>query len=64
MKFGIAKRFACEVEVSNGERIIDKYVAVERYAYPMQAPFKLVDDQGNIREIVRKNPYKKDKYNA
>ena len=64
MKFGIAKRFACEVEVSNGERIIDKYVAVERYAYPMQAPFKLVDDQSNIREIVKKHPYKKDKDNA
>jgi hypothetical protein len=30
----------------------------------MQAPFKLVDDQSNIREIVEKHPYKKDKNNA
>ena len=42
----------------------DEAGRVERYAYPMQAPFKLVDDQSNIREIVKKNPYKKDKDNA
>jgi hypothetical protein len=42
----------------------DEAGRVERYAYPMQAPFKLVDDQSNIREIVKKNPYKKDNYNA
>ena len=64
MKLCVAKRFACEVEVFNGDKLVDKYVAVERYAYPMQAPFKLVDDQSNIREIVKKNPYKKDKDNA
>ena len=29
MKLGIAKRFACEVEVSNGDRIIDKYITME-----------------------------------
>ena len=64
MKLCVAKRFACEVEVFNGDQLIDKYVAVERYAYPMQAPFKLVDDQSNIREIVKKNPYKKDNDNG
>jgi hypothetical protein len=29
MKLGIAKRFACEVEVFNGDKIIDKYIAIE-----------------------------------
>ena len=42
----------------------DEAGRVERYAYPMQAPFKLVDDQENIRKIVRKNPYKKGTHNA
>ena len=42
----------------------DEAGRVERYAYPMQAPFKLVDDQENIRKIVRKHPYKKDTNNA
>jgi hypothetical protein len=64
MKLSLAKKMLCEVEVFNGDKLVDKYVAVERYAYPMQAPFKLVDDQSNIREIVKKNPYKKDNDNA
>jgi hypothetical protein len=54
MKIGIAKKIVCEEEAGK----------VERYSYPMQAPFKLVDDQSNIREIVEKHPYKKDKNNA
>ena len=29
MKLGIAKRFACEVEVFNGDKLIDKYIAME-----------------------------------
>ena len=29
MKLGIAKRFACEVEVFNGEKLVDKYIAME-----------------------------------
>ena len=29
MKLGIAKRFACEVEVFNGDKLIDKYIALE-----------------------------------
>jgi hypothetical protein len=64
MKLSLAKKMVCEVEVFNGDKLVDKYVAVERYSYPMQAPFKLVDDQSNIREIVEKHPYKKDKNNA
>ena len=54
MKLSLAKKIVCEEEVGR----------VERYAYPMQAPFKLVDDQSNIREIVKKHPYKKGKHNA
>jgi len=62
MKLSLAKKMVCEVEVFNGDKLVDKYIAVERYR--MQAPFKLVDDQSNIREIVKKNPYKKDNDNA
>ena len=29
MKLGIAKRFACEVEVFDGDKVIDKYIAME-----------------------------------
>ena len=29
MKLGIAKRFACEVEVFDGDKLIDKYIAME-----------------------------------
>ena len=29
MKLGIAKRFACEVEVFSGGELIDKYIALE-----------------------------------
>ena len=29
MKLKLAKRFPCEVEVFNGEKVIDKYIALE-----------------------------------
>jgi len=29
MKLGIAKRFACEVEIFSGDTLIDKYIALE-----------------------------------
>ena len=54
MKLSLAKKIVCEEEARR----------VEQYPYRMQAPFKLVDDQSNIREIVKKNPYKKDNDNA
>ena len=88
MKLGIAKRFACEVEVFNGDKLIDKYIAMEndlvtknplghrrikdieikksqkqKEQWQSYVLSKL-DDQENIREIVAKHPYKKDKHNA
>ena len=88
MKLGIAKRFACEVEVFNGDKLIDKYIAMENdlvtknpLGHRRIKDIKIkksqkqkeqwrsyvlskLDDQKNIREIVKKNPYKEDKDNA
>ena len=30
MRLGIAKRFACEVEVFDGNKVIDKYITMEK----------------------------------
>ena len=30
MRLGIAKRFACEVEVLDGDKVIDKYITMEK----------------------------------
>ena len=30
MRLGIAKRFACEVEVFDGDKVIDKYITMEK----------------------------------
>ena len=50
--------------IDSSRRMKERDDAGRRYAYPMQAPFKLVDDQSNIRAIVKKHPYKKDNDNA
>ena len=84
----LAKKIPCEVEVFNGDKLIDKYIALEndlvtknplghrrikdigiKKSQKQKEQWRgyvlsNLDDQKNIREIVEKDPYKKDKDNG
>ena len=58
MKLGIAKRFACEDDMAEIQQSQKQKMQWRNYVKSK------LDDQENIREIVKKYPYKKDKDNA
>lgn len=67
MKIQVAKKFSCEVEIFNGDKLVDKYITNKSQKQKEQWQsyvLSKLDDQQNIREIVKKHPYKKDNNNG
>ena len=57
MKIQVAKKFSCEVEVYNGEKLIDKYIANENELVTKNPlghrPQKDIESKPEIVEIIK-----------